>query len=370
KDNGEVTVVILSWEGSDPSLPSIMLNSHMDVVPVFPEHWTYEPFSAHKTENGNIYARGSQDMKCVGIQYIEAIRKLKTQGVTLARTLHVTFVPDEEIGGVKGMREFVKLDEFKTMNVGFALDEGLANPTDAFKIYYGERITWWVKITCRGPPGHASSIVQLLLFQIRITLSFYAKSRPFILFLFDKRNTQGYSLLICQFRLDSNPELRLGDVTTVNWTVSEGGVQPNVVPSDMSSVFDIRITPTTDIEEFEKMIKRWCEEAGEGVDFELLQGARTWGITSTADDDPWWSVLSSTCKKMGLTLEKEIFPAGTDSRFLRELGYPAIGFSPMNNTPILLHDHDEFLNESVFLRGIEIYCEIITALGNRAPFNG
>ena len=42
-----------------------------------------------------------------------------------------------------------------------------------------------------------------------------------MLFLFDKRNTQGYSLLICQFRLDSNPELRLGDVTTVNWTVSE-----------------------------------------------------------------------------------------------------------------------------------------------------
>lgn len=28
-------------------------------------------------------------------------------------------------------------------------------------------------------------------------------------------------MLICQCRLDSNPELRLGDVTTVNWTVSE-----------------------------------------------------------------------------------------------------------------------------------------------------
>lgn len=24
------------------------------------EHWTYEPFSAHKTENGDIYARGTQ----------------------------------------------------------------------------------------------------------------------------------------------------------------------------------------------------------------------------------------------------------------------------------------------------------------------
>ena len=41
-------ILILSWEGSDPSLSTIMLNSHMDVVPVFPEHWIHPPFSAHK----------------------------------------------------------------------------------------------------------------------------------------------------------------------------------------------------------------------------------------------------------------------------------------------------------------------------------
>ncbi|KAJ7369594.1 adenylate cyclase [Desmophyllum pertusum] len=66
--SGDTVAVVITWEGTDPSLPSIILNSHMDVVPVFPEHWTYEAFSAHKTENGDIYARGSQDMKCVGIQ--------------------------------------------------------------------------------------------------------------------------------------------------------------------------------------------------------------------------------------------------------------------------------------------------------------
>jgi hypothetical protein len=27
----------------------------------------------------------------------------------------------------------------------------------------------------------------------------------------------------------------------------------------------------------------------------------------------------------------------------RDAGYPAFGFSPMNHTPVLLHDHDEFL---------------------------
>ena len=53
--------------------------------------------------------------------------------------------------------------------------------------------------------------------------------------------------------------------------------------------------------------------------------------------------------------------------FSFQLGYPAIGFSPMNTTPILLGNHNEFLNE-VFLRGIDMYCEIIPALANLEPF--
>lgn len=52
-----------------------------------------------------------------------------------------------------------------------------------------------------------------------------------------------------------------------------------------------------------------------------------------------------------------------------QVGLPALGFSPMNNTPVLLHDHDEFLNEDVFLKGIDIYCQIIPAIGNVAAPN-
>uniref|UniRef100_A0A6V7LZA3 Peptidase M20 dimerisation domain-containing protein n=1 Tax=Bracon brevicornis TaxID=1563983 RepID=A0A6V7LZA3_9HYME len=46
------------------------------------------------------------------------------------------------------------------------------------------------------------------------------------------------------------------------------------------------------------------------------------------------------------------------------MGIPAICFSPMNKTPIKLHDHDEFLNKNIFLRGIEIYMSLISALAN------
>ncbi len=59
-----------------------------------------------------------------------------------------------------------------------------------------------------------------------------------------------------------------------------------------------------------------------------------------------------------------MFPGGTDSRHIRSRGIPAIGFSPMNLTPILLHDHDEFLQADIYLRGVEIYKEIIAKVAN------
>jgi aminoacylase len=49
---------------------------------------------------------------------------------------------------------------------------------------------------------------------------------------------------------------------------------------------------------------------------------------------------------------------------VRRLGVPALGFSPMPNTPVLLHDHNEFISEAVFLAGIDVYVKIISAIAN------
>ncbi len=38
---------------------------------------------------------------------------------------------DEEIGGEMGMGRFIKSELFKSWNVGFALDEGIASDTGA-----------------------------------------------------------------------------------------------------------------------------------------------------------------------------------------------------------------------------------------------
>lgn len=67
-------------------------------------------------------------------------------------------------------------------------------------------------------------------------------------------------------------------------------------------------------------------------------------LTETDSSNPWWNLLENAVELAGGKLGKpEVFPAATDSRYFRELGLPAIGFSPMANTPVLLHDHNEVI---------------------------
>jgi len=331
-------------QGTNPDLPSVMLNSHTDVVPVFPEQWIYPPFSAHKDEKGDIYGRGTQDMKCVGIQHLEAVRRLMEAGKRFPRTIHLTFVPDEEIGGHDGMQKFVHTPEFKKMNVGFGLDEGLAAPDEEIPVFYGERNVFWVKITCPGNPGHGSRFLENTAGE---------KVQHMINKLLGYREQE-------KKRLMSDPSMTLGDVTSVNLTIMKGGVQTNVIPDKFELNFDIRVTPTTNMTEFEAMVRGWMAEAGPGVEIEFLQKFTDQTLTPVDEGDKWFSALRAAFSKHSLVVRPQIFPAGTDSRYLREIGIPAIGFSPMNNTPILLHDHNEFLNEGVFLRGIDIFEDIVT----------
>jgi aminoacylase len=340
-------IVILTWVGTEPTLPTILLNSHMDVVPVFEEKWTHKPFSADIDEQNNIYARGSQDMKCVGIQYLEAVRRLKKRGITLKRTLHLSFVPDEEIGGFDGMKRFVRTKDFQDLNVGAALDEGMASPTDEFALFYGERCVWHLKIHCSGTPGHGSLLLHNTAGE---------KASHILNKLFDFRNQEKQKLV-------DNPSWTLGDVTTVNLTQISGGVQANVVPPELLITFDCRIPPEhVNIATWEKTVNQWCKEAGVWVEYPVKQPQIL--PTKLDNSNIYWVAFKKSTDKLGLKLKPQIFPGATDSRNIREIGIPVIGFSPINNTPILLHDHDEYLGVETFLKGIEIYCGILISVGN------
>ncbi|XP_034488738.1 aminoacylase-1-like [Drosophila innubila] len=341
-------VVVMKWEGKQPELPSIILNSHTDVVPVFEDKWTHGPFSADLDDEGRIYARGSQDMKCVGTQYLAAVRALKANGFQPKRTVYLTFVPDEEVGGHLGMRELVKGDYFKKLNVGFSFDEGIASEDETYSLFYAERTLWHLKLKFGGTAGHGSLLLpntagEKLNYVVNKMMEFRASQVK---------------------RLEEDPTIDIGDVTTVNLTQAGGGVQNNVVPPLLEVVFDIRVAITLDLAEFEKQIRDWCDEAGGDIELKFEMKNPYVEPTKIDASNPYWLAFKQTLDELGLKTRVRVFPGATDSRYVRHAGIPALGFSPINNTTILLHDHDEYLRASTYLHGIEIYKKLIAAVSN------
>ncbi|KXS08862.1 aminoacylase-1A-like protein [Gonapodya prolifera JEL478] len=339
------SMVIMKWEGSDSSKPALGLTSHMDVVPVFPALWSHDPFAATKLPNGDIVARGAQDMKPLGVQYVEAIRRLKTAGWSPKRNVWVIFTTDEEIGSLDGMAKFVQTEKFREMNLGCVLDEGIPNPNEGYNVYYGERAPWWLIVTATGPVGHASQF---------IPDSAGVKLNHVISKLLEFRKSE-------EKRMKTN-KLGLGEVVSLNWTIAGGGVQFNVVPASMTAKFDIRVPPTVSNEELVGRIRTWCKEAGDGVSFAFdgITGPRENGLSKMEGE--WWEGIERVAKRRNMPLYPSIFPAATDSRFLRSSGVPSFGLSPIQKTPNLLHDHNEYLNEATFLEGVEWYVDVMKEL--------
>lgn len=349
-------VVLMSYYGTCPEKPSILLNSHTDVVPVDQRFWKCDAFEGKRFENGDIYGRGVQDMKSVGIQHLELIRKMKNGGVRPKRTIHLTFVPDEEIGGVLGMKLFLETEIFAGLNVGLAFDEGQASPDEEFCVYYGERVGWWINLTCSGPTGHGSRFIEKTAAEkLQKVINSFLEFR-------EQEKARLHTKCSC---------LKLGDVTTINLTNLSGGLARNIVPSEFKATFDIRITPKASIKDFESKLKSWILAAEDGdtgsITYECQEIEVSKGFALTCIDEQkneFWKSFLASCESLGIRTSTEIFPAATDSRFLREKNIPAFGFTPLNNTPILLHDHNEFVNERVFERGVEILYRVVLDVAN------
>ncbi|TKW20355.1 hypothetical protein SEVIR_4G082300v4 [Setaria viridis] len=354
-------LLLLTWPGTDPSLPSVLLNSHMDSVPAEPELWSHPPFAAHRDPaTGRIYARGAQDDKCLPVQYLEAIRGLRAAGFAPARTVHISLVPDEETGGVDGFEKFARSEEFRALNVGFMLDEGQASPTDAFRVFYADRLVWRLIVKAAGAPGHGSRMfdgaaVGNLMDCVETVAGFKE----------------------AQFGKVKAGEKGPGEVVSVNPVYMKAGIPSptgfvmNIQPSEAEVGFDLRLPPTEDIEQIKRRVKEEWAPAHKNLTYELMQKGPVMDVagrpifTATNESNPWWSVFEQAITSAGGKLSKpEILSSTTDSRFVRQLGIPALGFSPMTNTPILLHDNNEFLEDKVFLRGIKVYEHVIRALSS------
>ncbi|KAL0831364.1 hypothetical protein ABMA28_002189 [Loxostege sticticalis] len=330
-----------------------MLNSHMDVVAAVPSEWTYPPYEAHVDEEGNIYGRGAQDTKDIAIQYLEAVRRIDALNVTLQRTIHITLMPDEETGGFEGIRPFIASPEYKALNVGFALDEGLSSPTDDIYATYQDRRAWSIEITVKGSGGHGSSMpADIAIKKLQKLINVMMRYRKPL-----------------EKALKSVSSLEYGAYTTLNINMINGGLAANIIPKTFTLVADMRLCPAENATEILSVVNSWAEFAGNGTTVKFLRREMESLATPIDESNPFWVTMKETITQMGYNLVPVVCPATSDMLHVRNAGTPAIGFAPKRRTTPRIHAADEYLNIDIFLQGIDIYFPLIINLAN-VPASG
>src|SRR4030043_538332 len=151
--------ILASLRGSGKK-KSVLLLSHIDVVPAEKGRWEVDPF-AGVIQDGYLYGRGTLDDKFMGIIEMMAVLILKRERIPLKRDILFFAAADEEMGGglgVKwGMENIPALEksEFALNEGGFVLinEAGVA---ERYEMSNGQKVIFQLQLKTEGTSGHAS----------------------------------------------------------------------------------------------------------------------------------------------------------------------------------------------------------------------
>ena len=154
-------IVAARLRGIGKHTKSIILLSHMDVVPANPKEWEVPPFSG-TVKDGKIWGRGAIDDKGPGVIELMAMLAIKRAGILLNRDVLFVATGDEEEGGKNGAGWFVDHEGNVFADAGYLLNEGGGihalsdNTRKVYVVSVTEKTPLWLKLTASGPAGHAS----------------------------------------------------------------------------------------------------------------------------------------------------------------------------------------------------------------------
>ena len=324
-------VLIVTLPGSDPSLPALALNHHMDVVPAFEhEGWVANPFSGVCVDD-TIVGRGAQDMKGVGVVHYAALCAFKKVVERPRRTIHLLMVPDEERGGFKGVKEFVEHPLFETLRIGYVLDEGLpSGDPNRLLIKIAERTPLQIRITSTGTSSHSSFVrahnaAHVLVSFLRVLGVYHERE-------LDTLAAKAPGLIV-SYHITS---LTAGYVGVLN-----------MIPAQAEATLDIRVPPSVACNVVLQQLDDLCREFPTIRYDVLATSAERCGIVS--EQNVLYQTLADAINQEGCKSESLYFEATTDARFYAHRGIVSLGFTPFTIKPNL-----HGVNEAVTCKDLEL----------------
>lgn len=310
---------VIARYGTRPG-PTLLWNSHLDVVPIGEETaWSVPPFEGI-VQDGRLYGRGACDVKGGVAAQLVAAAALVRSGIPLHGSLIVTEVADEEVGGRLGAARIADREDLRPDAVI------VAEPTGN-RVCIGERGGVGIRVTVFGRTAHGALPWEGV------------------------NAIEGMARVITALQHELWPRLaerRHPYFAPASATISliEGGVKTNVVPDRCSIYIDRRLIPGEEPDAALQEVRRVAERAVAAVPGlrVVVEAAPEWPGRKAIvqpEDSPLVRTMVAVNQYLGLDTTLTGFSMGTDGRFFAARGYPTIIYGP--GDPRIAHQPDEWV---------------------------
>ena len=340
--------------------PNILLNGHLDVVPVgnVNNWYPYDPFGAQIDNNDNIHGRGAADLKaglCVHLFMMKLLKLLKDKVASFNGKLIFSAVVHEEAAEMFGT-EYLCKKTFPNKKLGCDL-VFLCEPT-GLNVVLGQRGKVEIVVKTKGRTAH-SSIPEA-------GINALEKMMPVLDHIFKKMSNN----------MRKHPLLGDSSVTVTNLICKPGAL--SIIPDECEISIDRRYMPAESVEglleEFEHLFaeikkddpqfdaavctRKLVERSYTGYEKEVQKYHPPW---ITAEGHPLVQKTLLALKKVGQHPEIKYWKFGTDGSMTAGLmGIPTIGYSGAEER--FAHTPDEMVNIEMMMHSLEGYFSIISKL--------
>jgi acetylornithine deacetylase/succinyl-diaminopimelate desuccinylase-like protein len=380
-------IVAARLRGIGKHTKSIILLSHMDVVPANPKEWEVAPFSG-TVKDGKIWGRGSLDDKGPGVIELMAMLAIKRAGILLDRDVIFIATGDEEEGGKNGAGWFVDHASDVFSDAGFLLNEGggIRVQPDGRRIYavsVTEKTPLWLRLTATGPAGHASdppaetavtrlvrALGKLDAYKTPVHVIgpvqdyYHAMAEadhgpPQLLNLQTSLKDPAY---LQKFLADPSQNAHVRD--TITPTVLSASQKTNVISETASAEVDCRLLPGSDPKAVMKDIKNAIGDNSIKIDVIL-----NFPPISSPSRSPLMTAISTLATNHG---KGQVVPSMiigfTDSHYFRQKKIVSYGFIPVEVSPAEakgVHGVNERIGVKELADGIQRMVELLKIFGSR-----
>jgi carboxypeptidase PM20D1 len=391
--------LLYTWQGSDAGAKPIALMAHHDVAPIASgteASWQVPPFDG-VVKDGYVWGRGAWDDKGNLVAQLEAIEMLLAAGFQPRQTVYVVSGADEEVSGLRGAAQIVKLLQERKVRLDFVIDEGLVLTegvvpgvaAPAALVGVAEKGYVSVKLKLATAPGHSSmppppgtgAIAQMgaalqRLDQEQLPAELKGVARELFATLApEMKGFQRVALSnlwlfgpIVEKQLAKGPSTNAMLRTTTALTILNAGNKENVIPGSAEATVNFRILPG---ETKETVLAHVRSKVGPNFELTTLPGG--------VDPTPITSTTSPSYHLMARTL-RSIFPdtvvapalyiAASDSQHFVPIADSIYRFSPVRAKPEdlpRLHGTNERISVANLGELVRFYHQLLRNLNAPAP---